>query len=83
MNLERYKHLERVVKAQQRKADKAAGVLEQLKKELLAEFGCRSLAEAKAMLDKLERQEKKAEAAFSVALAEFEKEYGHLLGEEK
>lgn len=60
-------------------AARAAGALDQVMQRLREEHGCGTLDEAKALLAKLNRKEKKAGEEFDTALKEFNKEFGDLL----
>ena len=55
-----------------RKADQKAGALEQVRGQLLSNFGCRNLDEAKILLAKLKKRTEKAEREFDDTLARFE-----------
>lgn len=79
IDLKRYNALQSRVEDLQRDADKAAGVLEQLKKELQEEFGCSTLKRAKRLLAEYEDQEQEMEREFAEALATFEAEFGEVL----
>lgn len=56
--------------------DKAQGAADQLKKRLLDEFDCSTVAEAKQLLAKLERETNEAEKKFQKSYREFEEEFG-------
>lgn len=80
MNLDQYQRLKAKVEAARKRADKAAGALDQLKKQLKDEFGCTDLKAAKALLKKLESSEAEAERAADAAMEAFDEKWGELLG---
>lgn len=62
-----------------READKAAGALEQTKKQLKEEFGVDTVEDAEKLLKKLEREEEDAREKFEEAHTKFMKEWGDVL----
>lgn len=79
MNAKKYILLQQKLKTFQREADRAAGELQQLKKQLKEEFGCDSVKEAKEKLTSLQIQEDKLTKQFESDLARFEEQYGERL----
>ena len=67
------------VESLQREADKAAGQFEACKKRLKDEFGCDSLKEAEALLEKMTRETQGLEKEVEQALEKFKKEYADVL----
>lgn len=83
MNLKKLNRLQQQVEQHKRDADRAAGALQQLYQRLRMEFKCMDLKQGKRLLVKLQTQEQELSQQFDVALAEFEKQYGDVLGESK
>lgn len=79
MDLKKFQELRTRSEELQREQSKAEGALEQLKKELKAEFGVDTIKGAKQLLVQLEKEEREAEEEFKQALEAFEAEFGELL----
>jgi len=79
IDLKRYNALKERADEAKRAADKAAGVLDQLKAQIKEEFGCDTIKEARILLASLTEQQDKAEQAFAEKLAAFEQEFGEVL----
>ena len=79
IDLKVYQKLQTRVTEQQRETDKAQGALEELKRQLKKEFGCDNVREAKTLLAELEQEQEEAERAFTVAMEEFETQFGETL----
>jgi type II secretory pathway component PulJ len=79
LDLKRFQSLQERVEELQREASKAQGALEQLKKDLKKEFGCKTIKAAKVVLKKLEWEEQQKEQEFALLLAEFEEQFGEVL----
>ena len=80
VDLKRYQKLKDDVDRLRREADRAEGALEELMGRLEAEFGCKTLREAKALSSRLEDEADKATKEFNSKLDEFEEEWGEVLG---
>ena len=72
---EDYRRLKRNVEEAKSAADKAQGALDQLMKRLKDEFKCSSLKEARTLLEELKEKETEAEAAYTKAVAAYEKKW--------
>lgn len=76
ISVERYEELKRKAEQHRREADRVQGSLQQIMRELKEEFGCKSLEQANALLEKkrkaLALKEKEAEKL----LAKIEEEFG-------
>lgn len=75
MDAREYLQLKERVESLQRKADKAAGALEQIKERIRSEFGAKTLQEAKQLLEKMEEQEEQLEKKLAKATKEFESKW--------
>lgn len=73
--LDDFQALQRQVEKLKRDKDKALGALEQLKKQLLEEFDCKSLDKAKKLLDQLKRDELAAYDKYVKLKKEFEQKW--------
>lgn len=71
--------LKRKVEGLQREHDRAAGARDQLMKRLKAEFGCSTLEEAEALLERLQVEEREAARKYTARKKKFEKEFGPVL----
>jgi len=78
-DLKRYNELKEKVEDTQKKADRAQGNLDQIMKQLKNDFDCDDLEEAKAILDKLEKELEETESEFDEAISEFEEKWGDKL----
>lgn len=81
MTLEEYQELKDAVEAHQRKADRAAGVKENILNQLMKEFGCRDIKEAERLLEREKKLLEKKEEKLEEARTEFQEKWGHLLNE--
>lgn len=72
---EQYRKLKRDVDSTRSEAQRANGAYEQLMTQLKSEFGCKTLKEAKALLEDLEEKKAKAEKEFEKAMREYEKKW--------
>lgn len=79
MTPQEFEDLQNKVEEAKRAADKAEARLDMLKKELQKEFGCKTIKQAKKLLEKLRKTEQEQEEAFSQSLRDFEERYGNLL----
>lgn len=79
VQIKKYKQLAKQLQAVAKGAERAAGALEALLKQMKEEHGCNTIEEAIAKLKKL--QDKRGELAqrFNDMLETFENEYGDLL----
>lgn len=64
------------VKEEQRKKAQAEGALTQILKRIKEEFGCKSLKDARRLLNRLEREEIQLAKEFTDALDEFKRKFG-------
>jgi predicted nucleotide-binding protein (sugar kinase/HSP70/actin superfamily) len=74
------KLLRKVEKIKQEKS-RADGALEQVLKRLKEEFGCKSLTDAKRLLEKLGQEERDLFTAYNEARRRFDKKWKAKLGE--
>lgn len=72
---EQYRKLKRDVDSTRSEAQRAKGAYEQLMTQLKNEFGCKTLKEAKALLEDMEAKKEKAEKEFEKAMREYEKKW--------
>ncbi len=72
MDLKQFQKLKDLVERDQRKADKASGVLESLLSRLQKEFKIKTLEEALKLKEELERKLKKLEL-------DYDREFGEIL----
>lgn len=79
MTPQEFEDLQNKVEEAKRAADKAEARLDMLKKELQKEFGCKTIKQAKKLLERLRKTEQEQEEAFSQSLRDFEERYGNLL----
>jgi predicted transcriptional regulator len=73
--------LQRRVQQLQRDRDKAAGAVDQLMKQLRKEFGCKSIEQAEALLEKYKDEELAALKEYNTAKAAFERKWADKLEE--
>lgn len=71
----KYEKIQRQYKELEAEVNRSEGVVAQLKKELRKEFKVKTIKEAKKLLAKLEKEQKKEEADFNQKLQEFEEKY--------
>lgn len=79
ISLDDFQQLRRKVERLRHLAAKAAGARDQLMGELLEQFGCRTLAEAKLLLRKLSKDELREGRRYLKAKKAFERKWKHLL----
>jgi CHASE3 domain sensor protein len=79
---EQLQEIQSRVAARKREVDKAQGSLDAETRQLKEDFGCSSLADARAKLAKLREEEAKALEEFEALRAKFEKDYAHVLRED-
>lgn len=82
MDPDKFIALKKRVEKLRTEKDKAQGALDQLKRELLDKYGCSTVAEAKQLLAKLERETNEAEKEFQESYRNFEKEFGNYCEED-
>ncbi len=71
----KYLELKKKTEEAQQKADKAAGALSQVMKQLKTEFDCSTLQEAEKQLKQLQKQEKKLTQEFDQAIETYEEKW--------
>lgn len=76
-----YLKLKKKVDELRREADEAAGARNQIMKELKKTYGVETIDEAKRLLRKLEKKEKRLQREFDEALSEFEEKWKDKLGD--
>lgn len=64
MNLNKYLRMKEKIESLQREADKAEGAAEQSLKRLQKDFGCKSLEEAKRLIEEREEEQRKLEKEY-------------------
>jgi hypothetical protein len=82
MNVSRYEELKSEVDRLQRDIDRTEGVHQERLNQLKSEYGCDTLEEAKALLEKKQIKAKQAERKYEDALNRFEEEWGDVLGDD-
>lgn len=82
IDLRQYEQLKARAEAEQSRADRAAGALEQTLRQIQKEFGCDSLKAAEKELKRLEREEASAAACYEDELERVRKEYPQLFEDE-
>ncbi len=80
IDLKAYTRLKAQVDQAQREHDRAVGSLDQLKKQLLDEFKCKTLEEAQELLEHYEKEEKLAEKEYNREYKAFTDKWGEVLG---
>lgn len=80
MDVDEYQELRARADELQSTISRAEGALEQQMQQLADEFDCDSLAAAKKLLRRLEREEQKSESEYEEARAAFVEEFGDELG---
>lgn len=73
--LDDYEELKRKVERLERRGAEAEGALKQILSRLKTEFGCASVEEAHALLDRLKKKEVAAHAAYIKAKKRFERKF--------
>lgn len=73
--------LQRKVERLKAKADKAAGAKDQILRRLRKEFGCKTMKEAKKLLEDLITKENQAAVKYSKEKKAFEKKHAKVLKE--
>jgi len=72
---ELYRRLKKDVDSAKSEAQRAKGAYEQLIIQLKNEYDCKTLKEAKALLEDLQSKKDKAEKEFDKAMREYEKKW--------
>lgn len=80
ITVEKFTEIQNRVREAQKRKDRAAGVLSQIKKQLNTTHGCSTLAEAKALLKKKKVSLQKKEEELERAEEEFNQKYKDVLG---
>ena len=79
MNLDDFEKLQKRVATLQRDADKANGAVAQALSDLKAKYGVKSLEEAKALAEKLDKEADRISREYGEQREQFDETYGHLL----
>jgi hypothetical protein len=79
--LDNYPRIQRRVEELEAQAAEARGAVKQIEKELDAKFDCKTLEQAKALLEKLGRIRRKKFDVYIAAKTEFEKKWKDRLGD--
>lgn len=80
--LDDFDKLKKQVEAAEKEAERAKGAYTQLLSDLKKEFGVKDAKEAKALLDKLEKQEARQSQEYGELKEQFDQTYRHLLEDE-
>lgn len=72
---EQYRELKEQATEARQQAERARGALDQIVEQLKADFGCSNLKEAEALLEKLRRDQTKAQKDFDKAFADYQKKW--------
>lgn len=70
-----YQNLKLAVEKAQRNAAQAQGALDQIASQLKEQFDCKSLKEARTLLESLKQEAEEAERAFDKAFQAYQKEF--------
>lgn len=81
MSVDKFIQLTKRIDSLRSDYDKNRGELAALKKQLLNEFDCKSISDAKRLLKKLDDELARLESHFESALSDFENKWEHLLDE--
>lgn len=81
MSVDKFIQLTKQIDSLRSDYDKNRGELAALKKQLLNEFNCKSIADAKRLLKKLDDELARLENHFECVLSDFENKWEHLLDE--
>ena len=79
MDIRRWEKLKGEVERLQREVDRAEGVLSSLMDRLKNEHGCKSLEEAKSILEKMKKKADRTENNYNAVLEEFERKWKEVL----
>lgn len=79
MNLAEFAKLKEKVESLRRKRDKSSGIMEELLRQIKAEFGCTSIKEAEEKLEQMKVEGKTMRANLDRDLEQFESKWGELL----
>jgi len=79
VDIKKFTRLKEKAEALRTEAEQAKGALNQLKKKLEEDFGCQSIEDAERLLEKYEKEVKKAEEDYGEELISFEEEWGEKL----
>lgn len=79
IDLDEYNRLKKSAEKAKADADRAEGALEQQMKKLEADFGCKTLDEARSKLVQLQKQESDAVADYEQKLAVYKEKWGSRL----
>lgn len=79
MQINEYNQLKRSVEDRKREYDREVGAFKQVMSQLKEEFGCKTLEDAKRLLNKKERQLKTSEREFDRNLKRFLKKHRGLI----
>ncbi len=80
MDLKKFQRLKEKAEALRTEAEQAKGALNQLMTKLNEEYDCQSIEDAEKLLEKYEKEVKKAEEDYDKELISFEEEWGEKLG---
>ena len=83
IDLERYNELKDHAEQAQRDADKARGAAEQLTAQLITDFDCQTLRQARAKLKVILKEEADAEREYDKAYIEFVEKYPSLADQDE
>lgn len=78
LKIKQYKALKAKAVELKRKKDRAQGALSHLKRQLMEEFGVKSISSASTKLSSLREELETADHDYNVAVEEFEQKYGSL-----
>lgn len=70
-----YRDLKASVEKARSDAERAQGALDQLMVRLKTEFNCKSLREARELLQEVQKERDKADKAFSEAMTDYKKKW--------
>ena len=73
--LDDYEDIKRCVEAARQRADRAAGALALLKKQLKAGYGCETIKDARALYNKMLAEEHTASETWNRSFAAFKKKW--------
>lgn len=77
--LEKYQELKRLLVEKQREADKSAGALDEILKQLSKDYKCKSLKQGRELLAKIQEKEKTFQERFETRLNKFKKKFDRQL----
>lgn len=79
IDTEAFLRLKRQADRARSEADKASGALAALKAQLEEKFGCKTLKEARKLLEEMQHEGKDLEKEFKAKLKEFQRDYQDML----